>query len=502
MIETSLQTFQEYAATYNTIPMSTTIVADTKTPIQLFQLFDDQAAFILESKDPISSWSNYSFIGLSPSYFLFEREGLFQLENTKGDILLKGDSFNDIWKSSVEFFSVAPIWPDFPFPGGAVGYFSFESFSLYEKKIQTKAAKETDVHLVFCDTILAYNHQKEELTIFHLQKVNHRNVVGSYENGKGIIQQILTVIQKGLNTEPTTVLSSKLPMAEEAFDGVVSNYDKESFMKAIEKLKQYIEAGDIFQGVLSQRFDYPVKSSGLDLYRVLRKVNPSPYLYYLRLGDQEIIGSSPERLVKVDQSGELEIHPIAGTRPRGKTKEEDLKLAEELKGDEKEQAEHLMLVDLARNDLGRVSDFGTVKVEDMMTVSYFSHVMHLITKVKGRLRSELDPFEALFSAHPAGTVSGAPKVRAVEIIQELEKDRRGVYAGAIAYCGWNGAVDSCIAIRTIILKNGIASVQAGAGIVYDSKPEAEWEETRNKARALLYAIKIAEQRYEMEEVFQ
>lgn len=422
VIETSLPLFLEYASAYSTIPMATTIVADTKTPIQLFQLFSEEAAFILESKDELSTWSNYSFIGLSPSYFLLERNGLFVLENKAGQVLVTGSSFQEIWRKSMDYFNIAPIWPDFPFPGGAVGYFSFEAYSLYEDKIRNKATGESAVHLVFCDTILAFNHQKEELTIFHHQKVNQYNPKVSYQRGMETIKGKLSMIQKGVTLE-ATVLTSKQALSEEAFEGVRSNYSKTDFISDVQKMKKYIEAGDIFQGVLSQRFDYPVNVSGLDLYRVLRKVNPSPYLYYLRLGNQEIIGSSPERLIKVDQTGELEIHPIAGTRPRGKTKEEDARLAEELRNDDKEQAEHLMLVDLARNDLGRVSKYGSIKVEEMMSVSYFSHVMHLITKVKGQIREDIDPFEALFSAHPAGTVSGAPKVRAVEIIQELEKGK-------------------------------------------------------------------------------
>ncbi|MDG5787593.1 anthranilate synthase component I [Evansella sp. AB-P1] len=500
MIKTSLQTFKENAAIYDTIPVSTTIVADTKTPIQLFQLFNEKAAFILESKDPVSAWSNYSFIGLSPNLFLAERDGEFLLEDSDGNLHAKKPTFQEVWKESIDYLNVAPIWPDFPFPGGAVGYFSFESYSLYERKINKNESGESDVYLVFCETILAYDHQKEELTIINLQKVNQSFIEESYYEGKKKIDELLSTIEIGNGSETNQIISANTPVSDDVFEGVKSNYEKEAFIQDVKNIKEYIEAGDIFQCVLSQRFDIPVTSTGLDLYRVLRKVNPSPYLYYLRLGDQEIIGSSPERLVKVDQSRELEIHPIAGTRKRGKTKEEDEFLANDLIQDEKERAEHLMLVDLARNDLGKVSEFGSVTVHDMMTVSYFSHVMHLITKVRGQLREGIDPFEALFSSHPAGTVSGAPKVRAVEIIQELESDRRGVYAGAIAYCGLNGAVDSCIAIRTIILKNGVASVQAGAGVVHDSIPESEWEETRNKARALLYAIKIAEQRIHTEEV--
>ncbi|MBU9711820.1 anthranilate synthase component I [Bacillus tamaricis] len=488
-----------YADHYRTIPMWATVVADTKTPIQLFQLFDNDAAFILESKDPVSAWSNYSFIGLSPTFFLMEREGQFCLEDRSEKKLLTDSTFQEAWESSLNFLNIAPNLPEFPFPGGAVGYFSFESYSHYEKKLTPKKSADSDVHLVFCETILVFNHEREELSVIHLQEVDTRSKKDSYLQGLQRINDIISRLEKG--NDIMSPIHSAAPLDEEdIFKGVRSNYTKKSFMEDVEKVKEYIQAGDIFQGVISQRFEVNVQSTGLDLYRVLRKVNPSPYLYYLRLGDQEIIGSSPERLVKIDEKRELEIHPIAGTRARGKTLLEDETLAKELHADQKERAEHLMLVDLARNDIGKVSEFGSVNVHDMMTVTYFSHVMHLISRVTGKLREDIHPFEALFSAHPAGTVSGAPKVRAVEIIQEIEQDRRGVYAGAIAYCGLNGAIDSCIAIRTIILKDGVASVQAGAGIVQDSIPESEYEETRNKAKALLYAIKLGEQRYQMEEV--
>ncbi|WP_328588707.1 anthranilate synthase component I [Litchfieldia alkalitelluris] len=502
MIEPSVHTFLQHAKSHDTIPMWATVIADTKTPIQLFQLFNDEAAFILESKDPLSPWSSYSFIGLSPKYVLLERNREFILEDNKGQKLLSRSNFKDAWTSSMDYQNVAEQFPmNIPFPGGAVGYFSFESYSLYEPKLRNDNSNEPEVHLVFCETILVFDHVKEELIVLQLQEVDQDDQESSFDQGKSKIQTIIKKLGEG-RTEIHKVLASEelFDKEEDIFRDVVSNVSKTNFIENVKKVKEYIRAGDTFQTVISQRFEVPVKSSGLDLYRVLRKVNPSPYLYYLRLGEQEIIGSSPERLIKIDETKELEIHPIAGTRPRGKTKEQDEKLAHELLHDEKERAEHLMLVDLARNDIGRVSDYGAVKALDMMTVTYFSHVMHLITKVTGRLRENVHPFEALFSAHPAGTVSGAPKVRAVEIIQEIENDRRGVYAGAIAYCGYNQAIDSCIAIRTIILKNGVASVQAGAGIVQDSVPELEWEETRNKAKALLYAIKLSEQRYHMEGV--
>jgi anthranilate synthase component 1 len=263
-------------------------------------------------------------------------------------------------------------------------------------------------------------------------------------------------------------------------------------------VKEYITAGDVFQTVLSQRFQVPITIKGFDLYRVLRFVNPSPYLFYIKLNDCEIVGSSPEKLIQVT-NGHLEIHPIAGTRRRGKTKDEDQKLGDELLQDEKEQAEHYMLLDLARNDIGRVAKYGSIKVPMVKELHYFSHVMHLVSKVTGVIRDNVEPVEALLASFPAGTVSGAPKVRAMQIIQELEPVARNAYAGTVAYIGFDGNIDSCITIRTAILKDQTAYVQAGAGIVADSVPELEWKETINKASAVIKAIQLAEKTFSREE---
>ncbi|MCE7793314.1 anthranilate synthase component I [Salipaludibacillus sp. CUR1] len=495
----SQERFNTSAAVYSTVPVSVKVFADTKTPIQLFHLFNEEAAFLLESKDPLSPWANYSFIGLNPAYFLHDDNNLFLFKNKEGEVLFKERDFQKAWERALAYINVSPDMPDLPFPGGAVGYLGFEAYGCYEPRLSRNSpGNEHDVSFMFCETILAYQHEKEELTVVHLQDTSSHDKKEAYEDGKRKLKTILEKIERD-DADPVSIVSMEEPGNEDIFEGVQSNYTKNQFTDHVEQVKEYIAAGDIFQAVLSQRFELPVQSDGLSLYRVLRKINPSPYLYYIRMDGQEIIGSSPERLVKVDESKEMEVHPIAGTRKRGLTPEEDSELADELLADEKERAEHLMLVDLARNDLGRVSEYGSVTVKDMMQVSYFSHVMHLITKVTGRLHTHSHPFDALFSTHPAGTVSGAPKVRAVEIIQELEQTRRGVYSGAIAYCGFNQAIDSCIAIRTIILKNKTAYVQAGAGIVQDSVPENEYEETKNKARALIYAIKLAEQRFEKEE---
>ena len=275
---------------------------------------------------------------------------------------------------------------------------------------------------------------------------------------------------------------------------VKSNLTKEQFIANVDKAKEYIRAGDIFQVVLSQRFHIETEVDPLHVYRVLRTLNPSPYMYYLKLDEEIIVGTSPEALVKVE-NGRVETRPIAGTRPRGATEEDDLALEKELLQDEKERAEHLMLVDLGRNDLGRVSDFGSVTCESYMDIERYSHVMHMVSKVSGRLRDDKDFFDAFLSCLPAGTVSGAPKLRAMEIIAELEREARGTYAGAIGYLGFSGNMDSCITIRTIVFKQGKAYVQAGGGIVWDSIPENEYQESVNKAKALLTAIRTAEQMF-------
>ncbi|AOM82810.1 anthranilate synthase component I [Salisediminibacterium beveridgei] len=500
MFQFSKSDFHEFSKTYKTVPQSTTVFADTRTPIQLFQYFDHEAAFILESNDPLSPWSNYSFIGLNPIYRIESDKGGFLFKShLDNEILSKASTLPEIWREATAYLNPVPDQTNVPFPGGAVGYTSFESYHLTEDRVQAFDNGEKDVSFLFCETILAYHHGKEELTIVHLQKIEPESPDNCHDQASLRINAIIDQLS-GPIPDQEALTPFKTTIKEDVFEGVMSSYTKESFEADVEEVKRYIAQGDIFQAVLSQRFEVPVKSDGLSLYRVLRKVNPSPYLYYIRFPDQDVIGSSPERLLKVDKSGELEIHPIAGTRKRGKDDAEDKALKEELLKDEKERAEHLMLVDLARNDIGRVSQFGTVKVGTYMEVAYFSHVMHIISKVTGQLTEGLHPFDALFATHPAGTVSGAPKVRAVEIIQDLEKQRRGVYAGAIAYCGFNDAIDSCIAIRTMIVKNGTAYVQAGAGIVQDSVPELEYEETRNKAKALLYAIQVAEARTQSEEV--
>ncbi|TMW73593.1 anthranilate synthase component I family protein [Alteribacter natronophilus] len=497
MIQTSRQSFIRQAAEFKTVPVTAELIADTLTPIQLFETFNKRAAFLLESRDPLSLWSEYSFIGIDPFLYLEEHNGRFEIRDHSERTLSSSTSFTTAWDQAAGYLNVSPILPDLPFPGGAVGAFSFEAMSLTEDRVKKNSS--TAASFVFCRTILAFHHVKEELTIIHFQEAGFDYELAYQE----AVNQISCLTEQ--LSGPAAPVGKRIfetedeEAAEDPFEEVKSNISRDSFLENVKRVKSYIESGDAFQVVLSQRFEMDTPVNGLHIYRVLRKQNPSPYMFYIRTEQEELIGSSPERLVKIESDRSIDIHPIAGTRKRGATEAEDREFEAELLADEKEKAEHFMLVDLARNDLGRVCRYGSVETYEKLTVTRFSKVMHIISKVKGQLRDDVHPAEALLSAHPAGTVSGAPKIRAVEIIQELEKDTRGSYAGTVAYFGFNGTVDSCIAIRTIRLRSRKAYVQAGAGIVYDSVPELEWEETRNKASAMLAAVKQAKKSFEQEE---
>ncbi|PYZ98420.1 anthranilate synthase component I [Alteribacter lacisalsi] len=497
MIQTSRQSFARQAAQHKTVPVTARLVADTLTPIQLFETFNKRAAFLLESRDPLSLWSEYSFIGIDPFLYLTEENSRFTVKDQSGIVRNRYSRFTEAWDRTAAELDVSPELPDLPFPGGAVGSFSFEAMNLTEDKIEKGSAPAAS--FVFCETILAFHHSREELTIIHFQEVGS-DADGAFELGKDKVEAVIGELSGRAAPVKKRVFETFCQQTtEDIFSGVKSNVTKEAFIDKVRRVKNYIESGDAFQVVLSQRFEVENRVDGLDLYRVLRKQNPSPYMFYIRAFTEELVGSSPERLVKIEADRSIDIHPIAGTRKRGKDDQEDKALEADLLADEKERAEHFMLVDLARNDLGRVCQYGTVETYEKMTITRFSKVMHIISKVKGKLRPDVHPIEAVLSAHPAGTVSGAPKIRAVEIIQELEADSRDSYAGTVAYLSFNGTIDSCIAIRTIRLQGSKAFVQAGAGVVYDSVPELEWEETRNKASALLSAVSQAKKSFEQEE---
>ena len=490
----SLQVFLQDSKTYNIIPIQEHFFSDRITPIELFKSVENEAVFLLESKDEKSDWSNYSFIGINPM-FTIEGSEMIYLKDTKKHILYQSKSLPDLFNAITDILKIKKLEDrSLPFTGGAVGYVAYDHIQHIEKvALRKKTEEENTVQLFICETLLIMDHKKNNITIIHYLQLTGKETEEQkqilYKNGISKLELLVQKIhQKSSNDKEIPSILHKETMKKSL--PVTSSYTKERFCEDVQKVQQYILQGDIFQCVLSQRFSIKANMKAFDVYRVLRNTNPSPYLFFIKLKNSELIGSSPERLIQV-QNGELEIHPIAGTRKRGKSKEEDEKLKENLLQDEKEAAEHIMLVDLARNDVGRVAKYGSVKTNRLREVIYFSEVMHLISVVNGELDSKRTPIEALLAAFPAGTVSGAPKVRAMQIIEELEPIARRKYAGAVCYISFDSNLDSCITIRTIEKINDTFHIQAGAGVVADSVPDLEWEETNNKAKAMLQAIQIA-----------
>ncbi|REJ08643.1 anthranilate synthase component I [Halobacillus trueperi] len=492
---TTFETFQSDAEEHQTIPITQSFYTDTLTPIHMFHALNHEAVYMLESQDPESPWSNYSFLGLDPMIQIKEDEQQFQIKDFDQNEVTYSEDFKSAYEKVLAKLDVKQPPIDLPFKGGGVGYISYDAISDYEpvERAMTDELNLANYHLLFCKTLIAYHHKTKETTILSFaRKEAARPLEEIYSETKKRIKSITNQLQKA-HTLPDLMLIEN-ETDNESFQ-LDSNYEPEKFKSDVEKIKEYIRAGDIFQAVLSQRFHTVTDRSGFELYRVLRRVNPSPYMFYLKMDEVEVIGSSPERLLEV-RDRKLEIHPIAGTRKRGRTKEEDDALAEELLNDEKELAEHRMLVDLARNDIGRVAEYGTVKVSEYMTIGRFSKVMHIISKVTGRLKESVSPIDALISSFPAGTLSGAPKVRAMQILRELEPTPRNLYGGGILYLGFDGNIDSCITIRTMTRTGKDLYIQAGAGIVADSDPEAEYQETLSKASALKKTIQLAEKIFE------
>jgi len=489
-----LQRVISLAGQYNLIPIVRNMMADTETPIRLFQHFaKEKHAFLLESVEGGAKWARYSFIGTDPFMMLYGKHGEMVLEC--GGVK---ESFKDkpieLLKGKLRSYRSPSLAELPPFTGGAIGYFGYDLLQYYEKLPAHRVddLDMNDLQFMFCDRVIVFDHFKQQLQIVgnvHIKDgATDADIAEAYA---ATVERIETTIDRLRQRVVFPAMSGQPMPADMDLGDIQSNLTKEQFLSNVEQAKQYIRAGDIFQVVLSQRFSIDTDIDPLHVYRVLRTMNPSPYMYYVKMGEEVIVGTSPEALVKVN-NGRVETRPIAGTRPRGKTEEEDLALEAELLADEKERAEHLMLVDLGRNDIGRVSKFGTVKCDSFMEIERYSHVMHIVSNVSGELREDKDFFDAFLSCLPAGTVSGAPKLRAMEIIAELENEARGSYAGAIGYLGFGGSMDTCIAIRTIIFKNGKAYVQSGAGIVWDSVPENEYMETVNKAKGMLKSIRTAE----------
>ncbi len=488
---TSFDEFEKFARQGNILPVWEEVSADLLTPVSAFLRISKgaQFAFLLESVEGGEKLARYSFLSASPK-MIFKSKGK-NIEFILDGSGKKSFSGNPLTELETLFGKYrTPKVEGLPrFWGGGVGYFGYDVVRHIEKlPLRLKDGwKQPDLWFGLYDLVLIFDHLRHKIVIVKSVDL-HSPKAALDQLYAAAIKDILKV--KLLLEKPFRFPRTKSKEGKSA--APISNTPKERFLKAVEKAKKYIVAGDIFQVVLSQRFSLPLTAEPFAIYRALRSINPSPYLYFLRMGELSIAGSSPEMLVRVED-GFAETRPIAGTRPRGNCEEEDARLARELLADEKEAAEHVMLVDLGRNDIGRVAEGGTVTLTDRMKIEKYSHVMHIVSGVKGKLRPEIGRFEVLASCFPAGTVSGAPKVRAMEIIEELENARRGVYAGAVGYFDFSGNLDSCIAIRTVVCNGGRAYVQAGAGIVYDSIPEREYEETVSKAAGVLLAVQRANQ---------
>ena len=485
---TSLAEFKALAAQGTFVPVCKEIMADLLTPVSAFLKIAGHAdyAFLLESVEGGEHLGRYSFLGKDPFLVLRAgRDGKATVEQAGVTGELTEAFIPALRRLMTDFKS--PAVPGLPrFTGGAVGFLGYDATPWFEPVPLARGAapdeSEPAAGFMIFDTVLAFDHVRHRMLLISNARVRpDDDLEALYQFACAKIGFLERELQSSLS-EP--MASAGAPVA------VRSNVSREQFESAVRKGKEYIAAGDVYQVVLSQRFDVEVEADPFTVYRALRHVNPSPYMFFVRMGQRAIIGSSPEMLVRVE-NGQVQTHPIAGTRPRGRDEAEDLRLSDELKADEKERAEHVMLVDLGRNDIGRVSEYGTVRVPQFMGLERYSHVMHLVSVVEGKLAADCDRLDALVSCFPAGTVSGAPKIRAMEIIAELEPDRRGLYAGAVGYLDFAGNLDFCIAIRTIVMSGTRAFVQAGAGIVTDSNPATEFEETCSKARALTRALELA-----------
>ncbi len=487
-----LSEFVKKCGSANVVPVVDTIPADLLTPLAVYLKLSvgSTDSFLLESVEGGESLARYSFIGAGPEMIVRGGDASITIERD-GSVETKKISMMQFLKEHFSRYSIAD-YPDIPsFAGGAIGYFGFSCAGWFEKTLKNSDSNADDAAMMFYRSIVAFDHAKQVIKIISLvftdNKCDENALAELYENAVVRNRHTKNILESSfLDTSGQNGPSRK--------GELTSNWSRGDFESAVVRIKEAIAAGDCYQVVLSQCFSRVTSASPVAIYRAIRSVNPSPYMFLLRMGKKAVIGASPEMLVRC-RGDKLEYRPIAGTRPRGRTPDEDEKLALEMRADKKEVAEHLMLVDLGRNDLGRVSEFGSIRVEGLMSVEKYSHVQHLVSYLHSDLREDLDPFDALAACFPAGTVSGAPKVRAIEIIRGLEPTVRGIYAGAVGYFDYGGNMDTCIAIRTLVLENGIAKIQSGAGIVADSVPAAEYEETVNKAAALLKAVEIAEEKF-------
>ncbi len=479
---------------FNRVPLVREVLADLDTPLSTYlKLANAPYSYLFESVQGGEKWGRYSMIGL-PCKKVIKISG-YEISQYENDTLMSQQTVDDPlqwindYQASFKISESVFEGENLPrFTGGLVGYFGYETIGYIEKRLaknnKPDPLETPDILLMVSEEVVVFDNLAGKLFIIVHADLND-DVDDALEKGEKRLQQIADGLHKPL---PEKINHTTQTVSEEDF---VSGFTEEGYKDAVKKAKQYIVDGDIMQVVLSQRLTIPFNAPPLDLYRALRSLNPSPYMYYLDLDDHHIVGSSPEILVRLEDD-EVTVRPIAGTRPRGADEAEDIALEKELLADPKELAEHLMLIDLGRNDAGRVSKTATVKLTDKMVVERYSHVMHIVSNVTGELKEGMSAMDVLRATFPAGTVSGAPKIRAMEIIDEFEPVKRGIYSGAVGYLSWNGNMDTAIAIRTAVIKDKHLSIQAGAGIVYDSIPENEWAETMNKARAIFRAVSLAE----------
>jgi len=493
MIRPDFKEFSRLARGATLVPVVKSISADLLTPVSAFLAIaeDEPDAFLLESVEGGEKIGRYTFLGVRPFLRLESRGSQIKIERGRKVEKRTGDIFQ-VMKELLRGHSPAPMEGLPPFTAGAVGYCAYDIVRQLEN-IGASAQDDLDVPdcvLMFFDRVLAFDHLRHQIHIVASADVTRETARNAYRRSLAEIARIEKKLAVGFKATHWRKAVKKPKLR------VRAGTPKAKFLDSVRQAKEYIAAGDIFQVVLSQRWDFEPGVAPFDLYRALRTVNPSPYMYFLRFGSgkgsggMHVLGSSPEMLVRIG-GRKLEYRPIAGTHPRGRDEAADAALEKKMLEDEKERAEHVMLVDLGRNDLGRVSEYGSVKVRDLMFVERYSHVMHLVSALEGRLRHGLDAIDAFAACFPAGTLSGAPKVRAMQIIEELEPTRRGVYGGGVLYADFAGNLDSCITIRTLLMKGKRAYLQAGAGIVADSDPQSEFEETENKAEALLRAVEMA-----------
>ncbi len=485
----SFSDFKQLAAQGNLIPIVEEVHFDWETPLSAFRKIDNgKCSFLLESVEGGEKWGRYSFLGSSPAYLFRSKGERFEIVKD-GEILQEGEERDPLRALENFLGNYRPVLFDsLPrFFGGAVGYISYDVIRSFERmpELLPKDHNLYECHFMITDTLLAFDNLKQKVKVIsNVFLDGQKSLEEVYQEAQEKIGRIIGRLQ-----DPAPP-----PLLQESYvsPSPRSNFNKEDFLKAVEKAKEYIKAGDVIQVVLSQKFSMETHCQPFDIYRALRSINPSPYLFYLKMDDMVLLGASPEVMVRLE-GRQIGLRPLAGTRKRGRDQEEDLAMEKDLLADEKEKAEHIMLVDLGRNDVGRVAEIGSVEVTELMGVERYSHVMHIVSNIQGSLAPGKNAFDVFRAAFPAGTVSGAPKIRAMQIIEELEPVRRGPYAGAVGYFGFSGNMDTSITIRSILIKDGKAYVQAGAGIVADSEPEKEYDETLNKAQAIFRAIQLAEE---------